>query len=202
MLSAFAADDLASCTRCGGVRTLDYGAFRRRMADRPYLDVIRFHLRRHDRERLERGLQGSLAVLPPSLRRLGRELGVTWAGELRAGELEEVDCATMIGRLEEAAGRRGDRGRPGDDELFDLFEVATLGLALEALDDPELRSAAGAEAGGLVYRYRWNLAAAAALGWGLTAVRDPVWTALLWAGLGLALLPPLARAVGRRAELG
>lgn len=199
MLSAFAATaDLASCTRCSGVRTVDFAAFRRRVADRAYRDVLRFHLRRHDREHLARGLEGSLTVLPPELRRLGRELGEAWADELRAGELAEVDCGAVIGRIEDAAAGRTDGGVPDDDLLFDLFEVATLGLALEALDDPELRAAVGGTAGGPIYRHRWNLAAAALLAWGLTATEDPVWTAALWAGLGLALLPPVARAVAGR----
>ena len=203
MLSAFAAtSDLASCTRCSGVRSVDFRSFRARVADRPYRDVLRFHLRRHDRDHLSRGLQGSLSVLPPEMRRLGGELSDRWAGELRAGELEGVDCGEMIGRLEAAARERADGERPGDDQLFDLFEVATLGLALEALDDPDLRSSVGRGPEGPVYRYRRNLAAAALLGWGLTATAHPLLQALLWAGLGLALLPPVARLVAGRAEEG
>lgn len=200
MLSAFAAtDDLASCTRCSGTRSVDFRGFRARVADRPYRDILRFHLRRHDRERIERGLRGSLAVLPPELRRLGRELSERWASELRAGELDGTDCGEVIGRLE-AAAREAGEGEPGDDRLFDLFEVATLELALEALDDPDLRSAVGVEPEGIFWRHRWNLAAAAVLAWGAAAVRDPMWEALLWAGLGLALLPPVARLVAGRAD--
>lgn len=201
MLSAFAAtSDLASCTRCSGVRSVDFRSFRARVADRPYRDVLRFHLRRHDREHLTRGLQGSLAVLPPELRRLGRELSNRWAEDLRAGELEGVDCGEMIGRLEAAARGGGGEGGPADDQLFDLFEVATLGLAIEALDDPALRSSVGRQPEGPIYRHRWNLAAAAVLGWGVTVVRHPVWEAVLWVGLGLALLPPVARLVAGRAD--
>lgn len=203
MLSAFAAtSDLASCTRCSGVRSVDFRSFRARVADRSYLDVLRFHLRRHDREHLERGLQGSLTVLPPELRRLGRDLSDRWAEQLRAGELEEVDCGAVIERLEDEAARRLDGGRPADDQLFDLFEVATLGLALAALEDPDLRRSVGRRPEGPVYRHRWNLGAAFLLGWGLTMTGDPLWEALLWVGLGLALLPPAARLVAGRAEEG
>ena len=200
MLSAFAAtDDLASCTRCSGTRSVDFRGFRARVSGRPYREILRFHLRRHDRERLQRGREGSMAVLPPELRRLGTDLSERWADDLRAGGLEETDCDEIIGRLEEAA-RTASDGDPGDDRLFDLFEVATLGVALEALDDPDLRAAVGPAHEGLLWRHRWNLAAAAVLTWGITVVRDPVWEALLWAGLGLALLPPTARLVAGRGE--
>lgn len=206
MLSAFSVtDDLASCTRCSGVRTVSFDAFRSRVADRPYRELLRFHLRRHDRERLQRGLQGSLAVLPAGLRRLGRQLSNRWADRLRAGELDGVGCGEMIDRMERLvakadAGGAGSGGRPGDDLLFDLFEAATLDLALEALDDPALRESVGRDRGGPIYRLRWNLVAGGLLAWGLTVTDDPVWVAALWVGLGLALLPPVARLVAGRVD--
>lgn len=206
MLSAFSVtDDLASCTRCSGVRTVSFEAFRRLADDRPYRELLRFHLRRHDRERLSQGLQGSLAVLPPALRRLGGQLSERWEGQLRAGELEGVGCGEMIDRMKRAAAETdaddtGPGVPPGDDLLFDLFEAATLDLALEALDDPGLRESVGQEPGGAIYRHRWNLVAAALLSWGLTLTDDPIWIAALWVGMGLSLLPPAARLVAGRVD--
>lgn len=201
MLSAFSVtNDLASCTRCSGVRSVDFRGFRSRVAGRPFRFVLDFHLRRHDREMLERGRAGSLAVLPPAARRLGRETAEEWIREIREGDLAETDCGEVVDRLEARAEEEAG-GKLADDQLFDLFEVVTLSVALEALDEDELREAVVGERD-LLSRYGWNLAAALALGYLLTVVEGTLWTTLLWAAMGLTVLPPVARIVGRREEGG
>jgi hypothetical protein len=197
MLSAFSVtSDLASCTRCTGMRSVSLSEFRRRVSGRPFRFLLRYHLRRHDEERLRQGLEGSLAVLPPALRSLALETGERWREETAAGALAPADCASLLDRVEEAARSAEGVSAPlGGDQTLDVFEVATLTVVLAAREDEGLREEIGETAPGLVSRYGWNLVAAAALGWGATVVEDPVWTAVVWAGLGLALLPPVARLV-------
>lgn len=203
MLSAFSVtSDFASCTRCGGMRSVSPAEFRRRMSGRPFRFLLRYHLRHHDGERLRQGLEGSLAVLPPALRRLALETGERWREETAAGALASADCASLLDRIGEAARRAEEvSSPPGGDQVLDLFEVATLTVVLAAREDEALREEIGDTGPGLVSRYGWNLAAAAVLGWLATVVEGPVWTAVVWAGLGLALLPPVARLVAGAGEV-
>lgn len=202
MLSAFSVtSDLASCTRCGGMRSVSPAEFRRLVEGRPFRFLLRYHLRHHDEERLRKGLEGSLAVLPPALRRLALEIGERWTEETASGELAAVDCASLLDRAADAARRSSDVSGPlGGDRLLDVFEVATLSVVLTARGDEALRAEIGDPSPGLVSRYGWNLAAAAVLAWLASVVDSPVWLAAVWAGLGLALLPPVARLVSESGE--
>lgn len=196
MLSAFSVtSDLASCTRCTGMRSVGLREFRDRVRGRPFRFLLRYHLRRHDEERLRRGLEGSLAMLSPAARQLALETGDEWAGEIRAGGLADTDCADVIDGLADRV-RTTPETRAGvaADVLFDVFEVATLSVVLEAQEDEELRTAIGD--GGGSGRYGWNLAAAVVLGVLLATTEGPLWTPALWIGLGLAVLPPVAGLVG------
>jgi len=204
MLSAFSVtSDLASCTRCTGMRTVSLEEFRQRVRGRPFRFLLRYHLRRHDEERLRRGLQGSLALLPGPARRLAREVGEEWAAGVRDGELADADCAELIDGL-------GDRVRSepetsasaAADSLFDIFEVATLSVALEAREDEDLRAAIGDADAARARRRGWHLAAAVVLGVLLATTGGPVLTPVLWLGLGLAVLPPLADLVRARDGTG
>lgn len=198
MLSAFSVTaDLSTCTRCGGMRSVGLDDFRRRVRGRPYRFLLRYHLRRHDRDRVRRGLEGSQAVLSPSGRRVALDVADAWRERLGDGELADADCADLVDEARERA--RSAAGAAGDGEAFDVFEVATLTLVLELGDDPELRRSVGGLGPGFVARWGRSLVAAAALAWLATAVDGTVWTAAAWAGAGASVLPPVARAVGERA---
>lgn len=200
MLSAFSVTaDLSTCTRCGGVRTVSLEEFRSRVRGRPFRFLLRYHLRHHDRERVRRGLEGALAVLPPPARRLARTTAEAWREELREGELAGADCAGLLDRLRAEARETPATGAGnGDDRLFDLFEAATLSLVLELQEDEELREAVGGDPRPWTGRRGWTLAGAALLGGVALAVGGPVGRTAAWAAVGLAVLPPLARLVDGR----
>jgi hypothetical protein len=199
MLSAFSVTaDLSTCTRCGGMRSVGLDDFRRRVRGRPYRFLLRYHLRHHDRERVRRGLEGSQAMLSPAGRRAALDTAEAWRERLGEGGLADADCAALVDEARERAHSAED-GPVGDDEAFDVFEVATLSLVADLRDDPELRRSVGGLDRGLLARWGWNLVAAAALVWLATAVDGTVWKAAAWAGAGAAVLPPVARAVSDRA---
>lgn len=199
MLSAFSVTaDLSTCTRCGGMRSVGLHDFRRRIRGRPYRFLLRYHLRHHDRGRVRQGLEGSQAVLSPSARRAALDTAEAWRERLGDGRLAEADCADLVDEARERA-RSAAAGTGGDDEAFDLFEVATLSLVQDLRDDPELRRSVGGLGRGVLARWGWNLVAAAALVWLAVTVEGTVWRAAAWAGVGAAVLPPVARAVGDRA---
>lgn len=199
MLSAFSVtDDLSSCTRCGGIRSVSLDEFRRRIRGRPYRYLLRYHLHHHDRERIRRGLEGSLAMLSPAARRLALETAERWREGLVDGDLADADCAELVRRVRERARRGSETEEVTDDRVFDLFEAATLSVVLDLLDAPELRRAVGGLARGFLWRHRWNLGAAVVLAYLATVVEPPLWRAAVWAGLGLAVLPPLARLARER----
>lgn len=204
MLNAFAVtSELSDCTRCGGMRSVGTEEFARRVRGRPYRSLLRYHLRHHDLERVRQALEGSLAVLAPRSRRLALETAEAWRRELADGELGAEDCADLLERLRRRAeASPGAREDARSDGLMDLFEVATLSLVLELRADPGLRRAVGGLAPGFLDRHRWNLAAAAGLLLLAVSVDGPLWQAAVWAGLGLAVLPPLARLVGGRIGSG
>ena len=200
MLSAFAVtNDLSTCTRCGGMRSVGLDEFRDRVRGRPFRFLLRYHLRRHDAERIQQGLEGSLAVLSPAGRRLAVEMAETWADELRGGDLADVDCSDLLDRVRDRARASGDAtSDAAGSQLFDLFEAATLSLVLEIRDDEELREAVGGTGPGWTGRRGWNLAAAALLAGVAVAVEGPVGGMAAWTAVGLVVLPPVARLVGGR----
>lgn len=202
MLSAFSVTaDLSTCTRCGGMRSVRLEEFRRRVRGRPYRFLLRYHLRHHDRERVRVARDGSLAVLPPDARRRALDTAEAWRRQLAGGGLAEADCADLVRRVQDAedAGRTPAGASGGDEQAFDVFEVVTLSLALDLRDDPELRDAVGGLGPGFLARHGWNLAAAAVLATAATVVDGTLWGTALWAGVGGAVLPPVARLVRRRA---
>lgn len=199
MLSAFSVTaDLSTCTRCGGMRSVGLHDFRQRVRGRPFRFLLRYHLRHHDRDRVRRGLEGSQAVLSSAVRRGALDAAESWSERLRRGELADADCADLVDEARDRT-REAAAGAAGDDQAFDVFEVATLSLVLELLDDPELRRSVGGLGRGFLARWGWNLVAAAAFVWLATAVDGAAWTAAAWAGAGASVLPPVARAVGDRA---
>lgn len=201
MLSAFSVTaDLSTCTRCGGMRSVSLDGFRRRVRGRPFRFLLRYHLRHHDPDRVRRGLEGSQAVLSPAGRRLALETADAWRERLAEGELADADCAELVDAVRERIRAARDGARPvGGDEAFDVFEVATLSLVGDLRDDPDLRRSVGGLGRGFFARWGWNLAAAAALVWLAAVVDGTIWRAAAWAGVGAAVLPPVARMVGDRA---
>lgn len=203
MLSTLAAtSDLASCSRCGGVRSVSFRAFRERIRGRPYRQLMAFHLRRHDPEQLRTGRNAALTALPPQARVLARELSEEWSRALEDPSVWERDTAEVLDEIVDEA-RDGLEARgvpPADDLLFDLFETVTLDLALAAHAEPEVRETMGIGEKDFWSRYRWNVLAAAVLVYLVGVTDDPLWQLLLWAGLGAAALPPVARWVSRSFE--
>lgn len=203
MLSALSAyRDLASCSRCGGVRSVSFGGFLDRMGDRPYRSLLAFHLRQHDPEQLREGLQAALAGLPGAVRPEAVSMAEAWRAQIAEVDLEGVSTADVARHIAAEARRRLEATgvAPGDDLYFDFFEAVTLTCALRLGDDPELRDRLGIAREGWLDRYRWNVVAAGALLLLLALARDPLWITVLWVGLGLSVLPPLARTVASRME--
>lgn len=193
--------DLQGCSRCGGVRTVGLREFRDRIRGRPYRTLLSFHLRAHDREQMVAALGASLASLPDDLRSLAEEIPRRWGEEQVEPRIWETDAAEVLERVaREAASHRGEEDPPRADALFDLFEAVTLRLALLASEDSALRSAMELRESTFVRRHGWRVVAVGALGYGVLTLHRPLWDFLLWTGMGLVLLPPVARAVAASLE--
>jgi len=194
--------DFSSCTRCAGVRTVGLQDFRQRLRGRPFRWLIEYHLRHHDASQVEAASNASLASLPGKARPAALDLVEAHLDGLEESALWERDAGRVIGRMEREARSRLEERRipPSPDLLFDMVELVVLSFVEAARESEQLRRRMGVHLRGPLERHRWNVVAVIAGGALLLWTSRPAWVAVGWALVGLALLPPLARAVARRSE--
>lgn len=181
--------------QCSAVRTVSFGEFREKVRGTSYRELIEYHLRRHPAEEVQEALREVLRVLPEEGNEVAAELASSWSERLGEEDLWDRDCADVAEEItREARELLEVRGAPADqDVLFDLFEVVTLNYARAAHEHEVVRRTVGIRRRGWLTRHGWYLTGGAAC-FLLASLAEPAWLeALLWAGGGGLLLPPLAR---------
>jgi len=120
---------------------IDLAELRNGFRGRRYAQLVEHHVRKLDKERLLRGVGGTLELLPEPARPLIIEATDDWNKRIPDAAFWRRDCASVFDEIiEDMTARLASISVQQDDEmLFNMFQIITMNFAYAASDQPEMR---------------------------------------------------------------